>query len=111
MTLTMVLQIKCRKIDCQRYVFVEQTGVFATHTRNDHLWLMTRDKLQIRRTLFNRFTNDGILILGSRKYRGFFAGNELEIIQKNFVQLSLLMPTDRDILTAIGELKNIRSGT
>jgi hypothetical protein len=45
------------------------------------------------------------------RFRGFFTGAELSLIQSSFLQLSMLMPTSRDILTAIGELKNIRSGT
>jgi tetratricopeptide (TPR) repeat protein len=109
-TLGRVLEIKCNKIDCDRYVFVQQKGVFATRARNDHLWLMSHEDVLITRTLLNRLTNDGTLHLGAYNYRGFFSGHELRTIQKNFAQLRLLMPTNREVLAAIGELKNMRTG-
>jgi len=105
-----ILEIKCNKLDCDRYVVVQQKGVFATRSRNDHLWIMSHEPVHITRSLVNRLTNDGTLHLGERRYKGFFSGDELQTIQKSFAQLRLLMPTNREVLAAIGELKNMRTG-
>lgn len=109
-TLLAALKIRSDKIKCERYVFVRKWGLFSTSSRPDHLWQMTRDKWDgPHQSLLNRMTNDGWVVIGGRHFKGFFTKEQMETIQKNFVQLSMLMPTDRDILTAIGVLKNIRS--
>lgn len=105
------LSIRSRRISSSRYVIVQQKGVFLRTTTQDHLWLMSRDKPRtVKRSLLNRLTGDGTLIVGYHAYKGFFRGAELEKIQSNLTQLALLMPTSRLVLSAIGELKNIRSG-
>ena len=109
-TLISILTIKCNHIRCERYLVIQSKGVFATSSRNDHLFLMSRDPVGINRSLVNRLTNDGTLLVGRRRYKGFFTGKQLSVIQRNFAQASLLMPTSREVLAAIGELKNIRSG-
>lgn len=109
-TVARVLSIKCNKIHCDRYVFTQKTGVLATHKRNDHLWLMSRDEpMHVERSLLNRLTDDGALVLGKRRYTGFFSGAQLDVIQKNFAQVRLLMPTNREVLAALGQLTQIRS--
>jgi len=80
------------------------------NSRNDHLWLMSRDLVLVKRSLFNRFTNDGSLFLGPYRYKGFFSGSQLTTIQKSFSQLKVIMPTNREVLAAIGELKQMRTG-
>jgi len=105
------LSIRSRQISSSRYVIVQQKGVFLRTTTQDHLWLMSRDRPRtVKRSLLNRLTGDGTLIVGYHAYKGFFRGAELEKIQSNLTQLALLMPTSRLVLSAIGELKNIRSG-
>lgn len=109
-TVADVMSIKCNKIHCKRYVFTQKKGVLATHARNDHLWLMSRDEpMHVERSLLNRLTNDGVLVLGKRRYKGFFSGTQLDVIQTNFAQLRLLTPTNREVLAAIGQLTQIRS--
>jgi len=58
----------------------------------------------------NRLTNDGTLDLGGTTLKGYFRKNELEELSSLFRQLSLLNSTSREILAALGKLKNIRSG-
>ncbi len=121
-TVVLVLQIKCTKLTCDRYVLTQKTGVLSTHMRNDNLWLMSRGPASVSRTLLNRIMNEGTLQLSlidsagnvrprGRSYRGFFTGKELELIQKNIAQLSLLTPTSREVLAAIGAITNMRTGT
>jgi tetratricopeptide (TPR) repeat protein len=105
-----LLAIRGNRLSCKRYIVIRESGVLMRKTYRDHLWLMSRDKPQVVRSLLNRMTNDGRLAVGARHYHGFFRGEELERLQANMTQLSLLMPTSRTVLSAMGELKNIRSG-
>ncbi len=109
-TLARMLEIKCNKIDCQRYIFTQTKGVFATHSRNDYLWLMSQNPMLVKRSLFNRLTNDGSLSIGGYRFKGFFSNRELRTIQNNFAQLTVLNPTNREVLAVIGELKQMRTG-
>jgi hypothetical protein len=64
----------------------------------------------------NRITNDGTLALGPATLlreltlRGFFRRAELDALSANFRQLSMLNPSNREVLATLGELKQIRSG-
>jgi hypothetical protein len=100
---------------------VIKTGVLSTDKNQLNTFMASRAQVSIHRSLLNRMTNNGTIILVSEaepgKNRpsslallGFFTGEELDTLSSAFRRLSLLQPVTRDIQNAIGLLKNIRSG-
>lgn len=89
---------------------VVTTGVFSDYTTNHHLYFLSKCEVRVHRPLFNRITGDRSLLLDRLTLRGFFNANELSAVNGHFRHLSLMNPTSRNVLSALGELNNIRSG-
>jgi len=107
-----LVAIKARnsKIACERDWLVISEGVLSKSTKNVHLFILSHGQVSVHQTLMNRITGDGALKLTGLSLYGYFRKAELGDLLVHFRQLSLLNPTSRQILAALGELKNIRSG-
>jgi tetratricopeptide (TPR) repeat protein len=108
--LVVSLRAKNSKIKCERDWLLLTKGVLTKSTKNVHLFLLSRGEVSVHQTIMNRRTGDGILRLTGLSLRGYFSKPELDDLSQHFRQLSLLNPTSRNILAALGELKQIRSG-
>lgn len=106
-----VLRLRYSRISVDRDWLLLKTGVLSRRTTNLHLFILSREPVSIEQTFVDRLTNNGTLRFDSISFRGFFRGSELDALSQHFRQLSLLNPTSRQVLAAIGELKQIRSGT
>lgn len=104
------LRAKTSKITCDRDWLLTSTGIVSKSVQNKHLFILSRGQVGVHQTLLNRFTNDGTLQLTGLDLCGYFRKPELDTLSSHFRQLSLLNPVSRNILAALGELKNIRSG-
>lgn len=104
------LRAKNSKITCDRDWLLISTGIVSKSMQNVHLFILSRGGVAVHQTLMNRITDDGTLQLQGHYLRGYFRKTELDSLASHFRQLSLLNPTSRNILAAIGELKQIRSG-
>ena len=109
-TLTLFLQTKYMEITCERDWLLLTKGVLSKSTENMHLFVLSRGQVSVSQTFMNRMTGDGTLSIGGLSLHGYFRKPELADLSTHFRQLSLPKPTSRQILAAIGELKQIRSG-
>ena len=109
-TVTGYLQAKNSKIRCERDWLIRSKGVLSKSEENMHLFILSRGQVSVHQTLINRMTGDGTLELTGLSLCGYFRRPELNALSVHFRQLSLLNPTSRQVLAALGELKNIRSG-
>lgn len=108
--LVVVLRARSSRITCERDWLLRSRGVLSRSTDNIHLFVLSRGQVSVKQTLINRITRDGTLKLTGLSLRGYFKKSELDVLSTHFRQLSLLNPTSRQILAAVGELKQIRSG-
>ncbi|MGA8088939.1 MAG: tetratricopeptide repeat protein [Terracidiphilus sp.] len=113
--------IRSVNLSIDRDWLVIKTGVLSTHKNQLNTFMASRAQVSIHRSLLNRMTNNGTIILlgeaepgkyppSSLTLLGFFTREELDTLSSAFRRLSLLQPVTRDIQNAIGLLKNIRSG-
>uniref|UniRef100_UPI0035C9CF1F tetratricopeptide repeat protein n=1 Tax=uncultured Sphingomonas sp. TaxID=158754 RepID=UPI0035C9CF1F len=115
------LVIMSMKISVSRDWLIVKTGLLAENKNQLNLFEASRAQASTHRSLMNRLTDNGALILrGSplpgkhqpsrlRLY-GFFNSVELDQLAEAFRRLSVLQPVNRDTQAAIGLLSNIRSG-
>ena len=107
---------KTSRIWCERDFLMISKGILSRKTKPYHLYLLSHSSPEKSQTLLNRITGDGSLILqgptsmSGLRLRGYFRSAEIDTLASNFRTLSMLTPTNRDVLAAIGELKQIRAG-
>jgi tetratricopeptide (TPR) repeat protein len=109
-TLATVSKVKARQVRCERDFLLMTTGVLRRSTESVQLLFMCKSQPMIEQSLCDRVTRMGTLVVGDRRLQGFMTIDELNVLAERCRRLSLLNPTSREVLTALGELKNIRSG-
>jgi tetratricopeptide (TPR) repeat protein len=117
-----LVRAKSSQIWCERDFLLISRGILTRETKTHHLYLLSHRSAEKSQTLMNRLTRDGSLIFRNSHQAsdklptpdltllGFFRSTEIDTLMSHFRALSMLTPTNREVLAAIGELKQIRSG-
>lgn len=106
-----LLRALTTSINCVRDWLIISNGILHKSETPLPIWLLRESPVSTDQTLINRLTGDGRLKLGKFVLKGFFTPHELASLSAHFRTLSMLNPVGREVLAAIGELRQIRSGT
>lgn len=101
---------KTTRITCERDWLNMTAGILSKSSINRHLWVLSAmGEVSTRQSLMNRITGNGSLLIDDLVITGFFSPNELKKLAKEFREMSMLKPGNREVLAALGELKQMRT--
>jgi hypothetical protein len=101
--------VKNSTLACERDFVLVTTGFFRRSTGS--AFLLDAGGPSVEQSLVDRWTGMGTLVLPEvGVLKGFMTIAEVNAVAELCRRLQLLHPSSREVLTAMGELKNIRSG-